>query len=334
MGIKAKSGAIYATKTECRMLGLLLLAATASAQSDRGTITGTVTDQARAVIPNAKILATNTETQAQFETATTGTGNYTLPQLPAGEYDLSVSAAGFSTYHPERTHDSGGSDRAHRRDPEGRRGDRVRQRHGRRTVAENGKRGAEHQYNHRTIRRAPFVSASGQGGAAALINPWAFTTIMPGASIASSGGSNINLRVNGLPNNTFTTRIDGQDATFTQQESFSAGSQPSVEALEEVALQTSNFSAEYGQVGGGLYNFTSKSGTNKLHGSGFEYFRNEFLNAGQPFTNSGNGHLIRPWRAVTITALHSADPWLSRTSITAGTRPSFSSVWNRIMPRP
>src|ERR1035441_10686157 len=81
-----------------RMLSLLLLAAAATAQCDRGTITGTVTDQAAAVIPNAAIIATNAETGARFDTVTTGTGNYTLPQLPAGEYNLSVSAAGFSTF--------------------------------------------------------------------------------------------------------------------------------------------------------------------------------------------------------------------------------------------
>jgi hypothetical protein len=277
-----------------RMLGLLLLAATASAQSDRGTITGTVSDQAQAVIPNAKILATNTETQAQFETATTGTGNYTLPQLPAGEYDLNVSAAGFSTFIQKGlTIQVAQIARIDVTLKVGAASESV-------SVTADApllKTENAEQSTDITIARfeeLPLVSASGLGGAAALINPWAFTTIMPGASIASSGGSNINLRVNGLPNNTFTTRIDGQDATFTQQESFSAGSQPSVEALEEVALQTSNFSAEYGQVGGGLYNFTSKSGTNKLHGSGFEYFRDEFLNAGQPFTNGGNGQLIRP----------------------------------------
>ena len=81
-----------------RTLVFALMCAAAAAQSDRGTITGTVTDQAQGVVPAAAVTATNTETEAQFETATTGTGNYTLPQLPAGEYDLSVAAPGFSTF--------------------------------------------------------------------------------------------------------------------------------------------------------------------------------------------------------------------------------------------
>ena len=272
-----------------RIFCLFLAASAAIAQSDRGTITGTVTDQAGAVVPNATIVATSTDTQAKFETATTGTGNYTVPQLPAGEYDLSVAAAGFSTYIQKGIAIQVAQ--IARID--------VTLKVGAATESVSVTADAPllktenaEQSTNIAIERfeeLPLVSASGSGGSASLINPWAFTSLMPGANATGS-----NIRVNGLPNNTFTTRIDGQDATFTQQESFSAGSQPSVEALEEVSLQTSNFAAEYGQVGGGLYNFTSKSGTNKFHGSGFEYFRNEDLNAGQPFTSSGNNHLLRP----------------------------------------
>ena len=63
--------------------------------------------------------------------------------------------------------------------------------------------------------------------------------------------------------------------------------------MQEVTLQTSNFAAEYGEVGGGLINFTAKSGTNRFHGAAFEYLRNEVLNAGQAFTDDRNGNHIR-----------------------------------------
>ena len=61
--------------------------------------------------------------------------------------------------------------------------------------------------------------------------------------------------------------------------------QPSVDAIQEVSIQTSNFAAEYGQVGGGYINFTMKSGTNQYHGSAYDYFQNAALNAGLPFTD-------------------------------------------------
>ena len=70
--------------------------------------------------------------------------------------------------------------------------------------------------------------------------------------------------------------------------------QPSVESLEEMTVHTSNFAAEYGQVAGGIFNLTAKSGTNTLRGSLFEYYVNEKFGAGIPFTNDGTGKLVKP----------------------------------------
>src|SRR5258708_32476707 len=71
------------------------------AQSNRGAITGTVSDSAGALIPGVQVVLTNTETGAKSDTVTTGTGNYTLLQLPVGTYTLAVDQAAFSKY--ERT---------------------------------------------------------------------------------------------------------------------------------------------------------------------------------------------------------------------------------------
>lgn len=76
-------------------IAVCLFTAIAFAQSDRGTITGTVMDPARALVPNASVLATNVETGARYPTATTATGNFTVTSLPAGEYSITVEAAGF-----------------------------------------------------------------------------------------------------------------------------------------------------------------------------------------------------------------------------------------------
>ena len=64
--------------------------------------------------------------------------------------------------------------------------------------------------------------------------------------------------------------------------------QPSVESLEEMTVHTSNFAAEYGQVAGGIFNLTAKSGTNTMRGSLFEYYVHEKFGAGIPFTNDGS----------------------------------------------
>src|SRR5437870_6873011 len=79
-------------------LCVLVFAGSALAQGDRGTITGTVADATNAVIPGASITATNSQTTAKYETVSTETGNYTLAQLPAGTYDLTVELPGFKKY--------------------------------------------------------------------------------------------------------------------------------------------------------------------------------------------------------------------------------------------
>ncbi len=76
----------------------LLLATLAFAQTDHGTITGTVIDPAKAVVPDASVVATNTDTGARYPTATTSTGNFTVPSLPAGKYSVSIEAPGFRKY--------------------------------------------------------------------------------------------------------------------------------------------------------------------------------------------------------------------------------------------
>src|SRR5262245_44232958 len=67
-------------------------------QTDRGTITGLISDQAGAAIPNATLELKGTETGVAYPTASSSTGNYTFTQIPVGLYELTVSAAGFKMY--------------------------------------------------------------------------------------------------------------------------------------------------------------------------------------------------------------------------------------------
>src|SRR5207248_1058435 len=110
-------------------------------------------------------------------------------------------------------------------------------------------------------------------------------TLLPGAAFQ---GENT-LRVNGMPSSSQAIRIEGQDATNGFWRQNNQNVQAGVDAIQEVAIQTSNFAAEYGQAGGGYFNYTMRSGTNQLHGTAYNYFNNEFLNAATPFTDNGQG---------------------------------------------
>ena len=273
----------------CRLQTALLLLCSAAlfGQSDRGTLTGTISDPANAVVPAATVVATNAETGVQSRTVTTSTGNYTISSLPAGTYDLSVENAGFKKYLQHgisvqvaetarvdvvlevgstsetisvsanadmlKTEDAAQSDTLS--------GDRI--------------------------NALPLNFSIGGG---AIRNPLSFVALAPGSSL--NGWNDI--KVNGAPNGTFRIIFEGQDTTSDLNPRVSDESQPSVESIQEFTLQTSNFAPEFGQVTGGLFNFTSRSGTNQFHGSAYDYFTNEDLNAGIPFTDSGNGHLERP----------------------------------------
>ena len=80
------------------LLSCLLAMAPAWAQTDRGTISGTVQDPASSTVPGASIVAKNIANGSLFPTTTTSTGNFTLTSLPAGVYELSVEMAGFKKY--------------------------------------------------------------------------------------------------------------------------------------------------------------------------------------------------------------------------------------------
>ena len=73
----------------------LLVSVAALAQTDRGTITGTVVDPTGAAVPNARVTAVNADTGSQSETITTTAGDYTVASLPAGTYNVTIDAPGF-----------------------------------------------------------------------------------------------------------------------------------------------------------------------------------------------------------------------------------------------
>jgi hypothetical protein len=127
-------------------------------------------------------------------------------------------------------------------------------------------------------------------GVGAIRDPLAFAELAPGTTV---GGWN-DIHINGSPGSTFRVILDGQDSGSGLNPRVSDEEQPSVEALQEFALVQDSFPAEFGQTAGGIFNYTSKSGANKIHGTLYEYFENEALDAGQPFTDNGNGGLVRP----------------------------------------
>src|SRR5579859_1160505 len=90
-------------------LAVLLLSASAGfGQTVLATVTGTITDQAGAVVANAPVSLKNVETGQTYAAASSAAGNYTVTQLPIGDYTLTVAVPGFRTYAHEKFHLSAG----------------------------------------------------------------------------------------------------------------------------------------------------------------------------------------------------------------------------------
>jgi hypothetical protein len=262
---------------------LFLFCVAAFAQSDRGTITGTINDPAGAVVAGAPVEARNVETGAVYQAASSATGNYTLSQLPAGNYELEVAVPGFKKYIRQNIVVSVANTlRVDAALEVGANTESV-------TVADAAPllktESGELSHNMTTDRvdNLPVINL-GLGGALGNVrNPLQAITLIPGSAFSNDN----TVRVNGMPANTQAIRIEGQDATDGQNRMINQVNQASLDAIQEVTVQVSNYAAEYGQAGGGYFNYTMRSGTNQFHGSAYDYFVNEILNAGTPFTDAG-----------------------------------------------
>ena len=237
---------------------VLLVLGAAYAQSDRGTITGTVVDPAGARIPNASIEAKNMNTGALFQTTTSETGNYTLGQLPVGSYQLSVSAPGFKQFvRMGLTVSVAQTLRIDVSLEVGSISETI-------TVSEEApllktESGELSQVvTSNRMNDLPIINISQFG----IRNTYAAINLLPGAGELNPGSWMGSLRVNGIPAGTQSIRIIGQDATETAWSAAYNMAMPGLDSIEETAIQTSNYSAEFGQAGGAVFNMTMRSGTN------------------------------------------------------------------------
>ncbi len=268
------------------ILTMSLVSIACFAQLDTATIVGTVLDQSGAVIPNASVVVENQNTGAVFNAKANEEGNYVVPVLPIGQYRVTASSAGFKS-----------------RTVEGftlRVSDRLRVDLTLEPGSINEKvtvTGESPLVDTASTTLGGFVNT--QQLSALPLNGRDIVqllTVIPGAMML---GGSTQQSVNGA--STFRSEggvrflLDGSDASRvdfdilenTYGSSKGRITRASVDAVQEFRVYASSFSAEYGQALGGVVNLITKSGTNDLHGSAFEYFRNEKLDTRNYF-NTGN----------------------------------------------
>ena len=248
-----------------------LLSGTLFAQVDRATVTGHVTDPTGAVVPGVNVVVTDTNTGATFTSVTNDAGIYSITGLPIGEYKVQMSHAGFqdvqSSVHLVAT-------KVQSLDVHMTLGTAVQ------TVSvsatpqllETQTSSVSNTMEEEAIRDLPLNATNGRDATSLMVS----TT----PSMAQSGisGNQVysNLYFAGANSWTNTVYVDGVDAAAGPQGAIAT---PGLDALQEMQVQTTNASAELGATGSGVLMFELKSGTNKIHGSAFEFLQNEILNA-------------------------------------------------------
>jgi len=254
-------------------LVLLLVHAYCVAQIDRASLSGTVLDSTGRRIPGARIGATQLATGFLRETVASSSGTYDIPELPIGLYRVTCSAPGFQTSTLDNLEQTVGRTRTL---------DIVL------FVA-----GVQHQVHVSALTSQLDETTAALG---ARVEPrqlrdlplngrnWStLTALVPGA--VDTGGSNqrsIRFAGRGLDDNNFT--YDGIDATNIvnqAQQPFVRLAIP-VDAIQEFRIDTMLFTAENGSTPGGQVAVASKSGSNTVHGSVFEFLRNDVFDAREP----------------------------------------------------
>jgi len=251
---------------------LLLAALPLAAQNP--VVSGRITDSSGAVIPNAKVELKNRSTAVATLTSTNTEGYFVLPPVAPGFYEVSASATGFKearldalrleigqsrslalTLHPGEVRESI-------------------------LVLDSAPLITTNRADRGTVVENKFVMSIPMN----MRNPYMLLATVPGITTGRLAGDNTasqsttnNFRINGGRGSTSEILIDGAANTGTYNNQVSA--MPQVDSLQEFRVNTSSYDAEFGRTGGGVVSFSTKSGTNQLHGTFHEFLRNSVLDA-------------------------------------------------------
>ena len=272
----------------------LFSASLAVAQLTTGTISGVVTDQSGAAIPGVTITVKKVDTGITRTTATGARGRYGAPNLPVGNYEVSASLAGFQT-----------SIRAGIEITVGRQavvdhtlqvGDVTQQVTvtAEASLVNTTSATVSELIGERTVKDLPLNNRDLTS--LTYLQPGVLRVPTDGEQGTFSGQGN-NLTVGGARQTHNIYLSDGISVgDLSGNIAGSSGASTGVETIKEFQIITNNYSAQYKSAAGAIISMVTKSGTNSFHGSAFEFFRNDDLDAANFFDNAfeaGKGAFVR-----------------------------------------
>src|SRR3954468_8699992 len=259
-------------------LGLgLLLATSASAQlASQTALVGTVTDSGNLVVPGAQVTAVNVGTKDTYETTTSSEGYYNIQFVRTGTYEITISLTGFQTFKATRVQVAG--NQVVRTDA---------------VLKVGGLTEAVNVEARAQVLTTDSAVVSETIGKRAIVelplhgrNVWSLASTTPGVLAGINSDIGLSFRGAGQREIQNSLSLDGINSSANLLASTSM--RPIADAVEEVQIQTGSTSAEYGSYLGVAINVVTKSGTNALHGSAFNFFKDDSLNARGWYENPAN----------------------------------------------
>ncbi len=260
----------------------MLVAVPVEAQVVGGTHSGTLADESGAVIPNGRVSIKNVATGVTRAVTTNTDGFYTAPNLLPGTYEVTASAPGFATeVRTGITLTVGGEQVLNLTMRVGRVSERV-QVVGEAPAVQLTSSAIGDVVNATTVRELPLNGRSWTD--LATLQPGVDAIqAQPSFAVPDRGnrGFGAQLTIDGARPQQNNYRLDGISINDYANGGPGSvlGGNLGVDAIEEFSVLTNNYSAEYGKTSGGVVNAISRSGSNELHGSGYEFLRNSALDA-------------------------------------------------------
>ena len=254
---------------------ILGLSTAGLAQELAATLTGTVTDPSGALVAGATVVVHSNETGIDVRTVTTtNTGSFNITNLPAGRYTVTVKDAGFQTFVANEVVLN------------------VAEKHTLDVQLKTGKTSetievvAENTPIQTTTAEESGTVTGEQVRELALNNRnfEQLILLQPGVAnqlpdkVGFGLANNTSISVNGARTGANNYTVDGADINDSGSNGTLLNT-PSIDAIQEFTLERSNYDASFGRSGGGQIVVATKSGTNQIHGSAYEFNRNNFYNA-------------------------------------------------------
>ena len=272
---------MHTNSSGLRAVAFLILVLCGSAYAQRASLTGKISDATGAVIPGVQVTITNVNTGVSREVTSNEEGYYTIPQLQPGEYRTFIRKDGFKPL--QQSGLSLQVEQVLRLDytlEAGALTETINVAAVLAATVESETSSLGKVVDQQRIQSLPLLGR----------NPYSLVALVPGAR-PSAGLNDLPVdqisqsfvSINGARGNQNEYLLDGAPNTAAAQ------NQPVVfvnpDAVQEFKVETNNFTAQYGRAGGGIFNIVTRSGTNKFHGTAYNYLRNDVLNANSFFGN-------------------------------------------------